>query len=312
MKTLKCLRALLLTPIFAWATVVPAPSTLPAYSVTRLPAGLFPVDINNSGTILGPMSTNFGEHCFLLQHGTVTDLGTLTGPNGQFCSPARLNASGQVTGWSVLATGEQRAFLYFQGVMKELGTLAGNHSAGNVINDGGMVVGFSEFGSGDARHAFAYRHCSLTDLGTLGGGFSSANAVNNQGVIVGESTISLDPLSDTHPFIFKKGVMTDLGSLGGSIASALAINERGQVAGYATLPDGSYHLFLYQNETFSDLGSLGGNFATVFGINNQGTIVGIAEPVDSPIVGVLYARGQLMTINSLIDPELGWHIIVGG
>lgn len=304
MKTINYIRALLLAPILAWAQ-----PPVPSYTVTRLPAGLGPYDINNSGVILGGMSTNFGEHCFILQNGVVTDLGTLTGPTGQFCSPARLNASAHATGWSVSANGEQRAFLYFQGAMSDLGTLGGAHSAGNAINDGGMVVGFSEFGSTDARHAFAYMNGTMTDLGTLGTGFfSSANGVNNQGVIVGESSITSDPIPDTHPFIYKNGVMTDLGSLGGTFASALVINEREQVAGHATMPDGTFHLFLYENGTMKDIGSLGGNFATVYGINNQGAIVGIAEPPGSSILAVLFKDGKLVTINSLIDPALGWNI----
>jgi probable HAF family extracellular repeat protein len=308
MKPQKYLLALLLASVPGLFAAAPAQAALPRYSVTRLPAGLGPFDINNSGAMLGQFSTNFGEHCYIMEHGVVTDLGTLTGPTGQFCGPARINASAVATGWSVNANGDQRAFLYEQGIMHDLGTLGGRHSTGHAINDGGMVVGYAEFDSSDNRHAFAYLHGAMTDLGTLGGNFSSANAVNNQGVIVGESTVSTDPLSDSHAFLFKNGVMSDLGSLGGTLASALLINEAGLVAGHATLADGSYHLFVYENSTLTDIGSLGGNFATVYGINNQGTIVGIAEPVGSSMVAVLYAEGQLVTVDSLIDPALGWQI----
>lgn len=309
MNTRTSLLSLLLVPILTLGAGVAAQPKLPTYSVTRLPANLTPIDINNSGTIIGFMSTNFGEHGFILKHGTVTDLGTLNGPTGQFTVPARINASGKVTGWSVLGSGQQRAFLYSDGIMRDLGTLGGENSVGNAINDPGMVVGSSEFGSGDARHAFAYWHGTMTDLGTLGGLYSSANAVNNQGVIVGESAISLDPLPDTHPFKYKNGVMIDLGSLGGTFAAALAINEREQVAGHATLADGSFHLFLHEDGVMKDLGSLGGYYVAPFDINNRGTIVGIAEPAGSSIVAFMFAQGEFLTIDALIDPALGWNII---
>jgi probable HAF family extracellular repeat protein len=313
MNTSKYVLPLLLAPLLALGTAAQAQAQaqapLPKYQVTRLPSGLVPIDINNAGTIIGFMSTNFGEHSFILQQGTVTDLGTLTGPTGQFTSAARLNSAGYVTGWSINPAGQQRAFLYFQGSMQDLGTLGGNHSAGNAINDAGTVVGWSEFDSTDSRHAFAWSRGTRTDLGTLGGSSSSANAINNLGVIVGESGVSLDPGTDTRPFIYRNGVMTDLGSLGGSFASALAINESNQVAGHATLPDGTFTLFLYENGNLRNLGSLGGFYAQPFDINNGGTIVGIAEPPGSSIVAFLYAQNRLVTVDSLIDPALGWQII---
>ncbi len=66
----------------------------------------------------------------------------------------------------------------------DLGTLGGNCSYANGINDKGQVVGKSYTSSGKS-HAFLYTNGSMTDLGTLGGKSSYANGINNKGQVVG-------------------------------------------------------------------------------------------------------------------------------
>src|SRR5437588_5310206 len=80
--------------------------------------------------------------------GDIFNLGTLGGGSS---SAFGVNAAGQVTGFSDTAGGANRAthaFLYTGtpgsgGVMHDLGTLNGNYTVGNAINDSGQVAGFS-------------------------------------------------------------------------------------------------------------------------------------------------------------------------
>ena len=90
-------------------------------------------------------SISFGQ----LYH--ITDLGTLGGVNSY---AARINASGQVVGYSLTSDGNAyHAFLY-DGTMHDLGTL-GTNSYASGINDSGRVTGTYE-AAGSTTHPFFY------------------------------------------------------------------------------------------------------------------------------------------------------------
>src|SRR4051794_18836127 len=82
---------------------------------------------------------------------SVTDLGTLGG-YGSFAEA--LNNAGQVTGSSITSTGGSQAFLYSNGQMTDLGTLAGGRGVG--LNNAGQVTGDFRSTSNGATHAFLY------------------------------------------------------------------------------------------------------------------------------------------------------------
>ena len=99
----------------------------------------------------------------------ITDLGTLGDPGDTSISVGlAINASGQVTGYSQFDLGTH-AFLYSDGVMKDLGTLGGTDSYGRSINDSGQVAGDSLLsgssqGTSDFVHAFLYSGGVMQDL----------------------------------------------------------------------------------------------------------------------------------------------------
>ena len=109
----------------------------------------------------------------------MTDLGTLVGDK-TVSSAFAINASGQVVGSSDTDEyGVTHAFLYSNGTMTDLGTLAPFYECSSTaygINASGQVVGESGT-TGDTTHAFLYSSGTMTDLGTLiGGTYSSPTA----------------------------------------------------------------------------------------------------------------------------------------
>ena len=130
----------------------------------------------------------------------VTDLGTL---GGTFAAAEGLNNSGWVEGLSTLAGDQsQHAFVWRNGVMRDLGTLGGpNSNAYYSPNERGEVTGNAET-------------LTLDPLGEDTCGY-------------GDQLVCL-------PFVWQSGVMTPLPTtLGGSNGYAHGINNRGQIVGSA-------------------------------------------------------------------------------
>ena len=108
-----------------------------------------PMDINNEGEVvgfsnpLGVIGIDFAPHAFLwTRAGGVKDLGTL--PGDAVSQAVGINSSGQIVGVSSGAI--NRAFLYENGVMKNLNDLVGPDFpdlliVAQHINDAGVIVG---------------------------------------------------------------------------------------------------------------------------------------------------------------------------
>jgi len=108
-----------------------------------------PMDINSAGDVvgfsnpLGVIGIDFAPHAFLwTRAGGVRDLGTLSGD--AVSQAVGINSSGQIVGVSSGAI--NRAFLYENGVMKNLNDLVGPDFpdlliVAQHINDAGVIVG---------------------------------------------------------------------------------------------------------------------------------------------------------------------------
>jgi probable HAF family extracellular repeat protein len=130
----------------------------------------------------------------------MVDIGTL---GGIYSWPDKINASGQVIGFSLTASNDSRYGHGFSwtpaGGLVDM-TLGGLASSVSSISASGQVVGASSTPSG-APHAFAWTNAGgMRDLGTLGGSSSVANATNVWGQAVGQAMLAGD--STTHAFFF--------------------------------------------------------------------------------------------------------------
>ena len=154
--------------------------------------------INDAGDVVGMLApsapTPNANHGFLFDGHSMVELPTLDGEPISVTVPNAINSSRQVVGtaWRN-GNSEQRAFLYENGVMNDLGTLSnpnyfGTHwSEAFAINNLGHVVGISN------ASVFVYRDGAMIDLnqaidkdpGGIWPHISVVRGINDAGQIAG-------------------------------------------------------------------------------------------------------------------------------
>jgi probable HAF family extracellular repeat protein len=223
----------------------------------------------------------------------VTPLGDLGGGK----SIARdINDSGQVTGQSQYASGQNRGFLWQDGQgMKPIGTLGGPTSPARGINKYGRVVGFSRISNlNNQQRAYLWEKDPPTNLGTLTG-FSNSEAwhVNDFGVAVGRSFNNPpqgQPTTDGRAVLWENGQTSNPKNIGAFLntpySEAWSINNLGQVVGEAGVADQQAKAFLYDNNTdeVTDIDAAGRQdpdhpvfpyqYSEAAGINDHGQVIG--------------------------------------
>jgi probable HAF family extracellular repeat protein len=249
--------------------------------------------------------------------GVLTDIGTL---GGRDSGANAINDLGQVVGNADDSSGVNHAFLYSGGSMSALS--GGSSMQADGINNSGTIVGSMFVTTPDNTyiHAYSLSGGALTDLGTLSyGDGSRAFAVNNHGDVVGAAANMFNgsPNLPEDPFIFTGGVMTGLGNLGGPWSGATSINDHGQVVGFLGVdalsddPDvlSPTTAFLYANGEMTVFGGTApGGWSRAFDINNLGQVVGAFRPTPGNLHAFLYENGEMIDLNTLIDPASGWTI----
>lgn len=259
--------------------------------------------------------------------GTLVDLGVAQSLGGTSSTATGINRRGTVVGTYVTGD-EQRAFLWRDGVVADLGDLppgARSHDR-PMLNDRDQVV--LEAASTDPpglRLAFRWEDGVLTPLtvpGSLGG---IPEAINRRGQVLGTAIVPdtaviwdgaevvariptlggpfILPVAmeedevagfgaaangELHAFHWQDGVVTDLGTLGGPFSEAVALNGRGQVVGASNLPSTDRHATLWQDGHIVDLGTPGGPFSTAADINRRGQVVGHGLAADGTTHAVLW------------------------
>lgn len=204
--------------------------------------------INDSGQVAGIYyADGAASRAFTRVGGVDIDLGTL---GGDFAIASGINSAGHIVGFSALDDTSiylAHAFLYAEGVMRDLGTVVpdASLSEATAINDRDQVAGHG-FVRG-SHHAFLWEDGVMRDLGTLGGRRSFAYGLNNLGQVVGNSNDIED--FNYYAYLYSGGVMTDLNSLidpasGWTLYGATGINDSGQIAAYGCREDDCRALLL--------------------------------------------------------------------
>lgn len=210
---------------------------------------------------------------------------------------------------------------------ENIGSLGGSISRISALNNKGEAVGASTTGEG-ALHAFFYSSGRMRDL-TTAYGIERAAALNDRGdvtgqapgeramvirkgraevfgppnSVAGEINEAGDILVEYFPqgqgsrtAVYRAGELSDLPTLGGEHVLGGAINEAGWVSGYGSTADGRLHAWLYDGRTMTDLTPLAAS-ATAHDIDDLGQVVGSMDNR-----AFLYAAGQLVDLNSFVDP----------
>ena len=295
--------------------------------------------MSNNGIVVGSSengavdpATGYPEvRAVIWQDGRIVDLGTFggTGSAGQM-----VNNRGQVVGKALNTvpdpysfgiwfggTTQSRAFLWEDGVMRDLGTLGGPDAQAYWITDNGKIIGNSltSYVADPVTgippiHPFLWDKGKMIDLGGFGGTMATPFDVNNKGQVVGLSYLPGN--QSWKGFIWDDGVLTPV-TLGGYGAYLGSLNEAGDAAGGAATPDDQeVHVILWSKGKLSDIGAVGQDTcAQAYGINGSQQIVGIS--VDSCANwpngrGFLWENGgPIVDLNALVENQSDLHVRFG-
>jgi len=197
------------------------------------------VDINNAGYILAtstpPSADPVGGNPLAYlraPNGSYRNIGTLPYPNPTTL-PEALNNRNQVTGESGALSGPEfpfYAFVWTNGVTRQLGSFGFTPNYGLDINDCGQVAGYTSTETFREALATVWTHGRPVLIDTRPAGdyrFSTAQAINNHGHVVGNS-------NHLGSFVYRGRRMESLNALidprsGWNISFARGINDAGQI-----------------------------------------------------------------------------------
>jgi probable HAF family extracellular repeat protein len=268
---------------------------------------------------LDPLTGYPADHAVLFKDGAVVDLGTL--PGGTESQALAINDRGQVAGFAnngvpdpvsvfnfVKWTTQTRAFIWQDGVMRDLGTLGGPDADLATLNARGQVAGDSYTNSTPnaatgtpTTHPYLWTNGRMRDLGTLGGTLSLTAWLNNRGQVVGQSNLDGDHAS--HPFLWDGEHLRDLGTFGGDFGMANYVNDTGDVVGYAALPgSNAAHAFLWRHGVMTDLTGASSSQCTFAAwTNSRDQVVG--GTCNGSSDALLWDDGKQYVLNTLVAPS---------
>jgi len=206
---------------------------------------------------------------------TVTDLGSVEGFT-EWIVPLALNDYGQIVGYIDNGPpGVRHAFSWENGIIQDLGTLGGEDSVAEDINNQGQIAGMAK-AEDETRHSVIWQDDIIQDLGLFDGHENGAKGINESGQVVGQW---YNPGGGDYAFFWDNGAWQDLdswGTLGGTGTSVSAINDLSQITGASKASDGADYACIWENGSMQPLSSwtFPGNDNYGHDINNYGQVVG--------------------------------------
>lgn len=286
---------------------VSAAATYPEYRVTIVgPPGSSAADINQAGAVVGSYPVGGTTHGFINRGKGLVKLGALGSASGAVA----VNDKGEVLGNWTGADGRNRGFIYSCGRQRDIG-IVGGRSIYYDINNAGYTVATS-YNNSDPSGFLRAPNGSYTAIGHLPAAYpiTQVYALNNRNQVAGKSGELEFPEQPYHAFIWTRGKLRDLGGFGLTPNSANAINDRGQATGFAAVAAGGVHdrvAYLYSNGSLVSIDDRTANeprYSEGIGINNHGHIVGYSDVLQ----GFVWRGRKMQSLNSLVDPRLGWNI----
>ena len=227
-----------------------------------------------------------------------------------------------MVGQSTTATGEGRAFLWSNGVMRDIGALGGERSHASAVNDLKQIVGTSQLASG-ADRAFIWENGAMHELRRLDGGQRTAVAINRHGAALWRARGSVVTWGSSRGWHARTGGGLSLGGDGAHEVCTGRYTTRDQET-----PMGRHPALAFVAATLAacnqplqprsvgapslspkagspeyemvDLGTLGGSFSTADGINSAGQVMGrSAVAASSAVHGFVWHDGAMQDLGTL-------------
>jgi probable HAF family extracellular repeat protein len=192
---------------------------------TRIGVEGWPGGINEAGVVVGAFKYGASTRAFMWNRGAIVNLGTLGGSDTDpyvMSEATAINERNQVVGAS-----NGRAFLYENGVMRDLGGVRANG-----INDRGEIVGMA---SSQGPMPFIY-----TGVMTLlpGPSYSGAVDINNDGLVIGSGEGIFGYMIQGDGYT-RLETMPAVAAQGWRHLEPAAINSRGWIVGSGVAPNGN-------------------------------------------------------------------------
>jgi probable HAF family extracellular repeat protein len=187
-------------------------------------------DLSDQQVIVGFYQTTQGFACF---RWSAADGGVNLGlmGKGDYCWASAINAAGQIVGYGDTEPGGvAHAFLYENGVFRDLGTLDGSNTYATDVNRRGHVAGWTA-----SSTSFLWKDGQMIDL-RAGTPYAMVDAerLNDRDEVVGAA---LDAFGVLHAVLFADGHVTDLETEVDALHDwqlydAFVINNLGEIVGW--------------------------------------------------------------------------------